>query len=81
MKILWISPFLPYDNVDHAGGKVLNYFINRFADDSNYEVRFVGLAWPKEYECFTLDRKLKCYISFYRRDVLLTKMVISLPNI
>ncbi|MCR5405052.1 MAG: glycosyltransferase family 4 protein [Butyrivibrio sp.] len=65
MKILWISPFLPYDNVDHAGGKVLNYFINRFADDRNYEVRFVGLAWPKEYESFTLDRKLKCYVSFY----------------
>lgn len=65
MKILWISPFLPYDKVDHAGGKVLNYFINEFADDKDFDIRFIGLAWPKEYESFTLDKKVKCYISFY----------------
>ncbi|RKM54446.1 glycosyltransferase [Butyrivibrio sp. X503] len=65
MKILWISPFLPYDNVDHAGGKLLNHYINSIIENTSYDVRYVGFAKTDEYKQFTLDKKIKCYIDFY----------------
>ncbi|SFU85245.1 glycosyltransferase [Butyrivibrio sp. M55] len=65
MKVLWIAPFLPYDKVDHAGGKVLNYYINSLCDKSAFDVRFIGFSKPAEYKHFTLDKKIQCYIGFY----------------
>ena len=65
MKILWIAPFLPYDNVGHAGGKLLNYYINSLVDNDNFDVRYIGFSKPSEYEHFTLDKKIDCYISIY----------------
>ncbi len=65
MKVLWIAPFLPYDKVDHAGGKVLNYYINSLSDKDAFDVRFIGFSKPSEYKNYTLDKKLTSYISFY----------------
>lgn len=33
MKILFISAFFPYENVSHAGGKTVYYYLNSFAKD------------------------------------------------
>ncbi|SFV03119.1 glycosyltransferase [Butyrivibrio sp. INlla21] len=65
MKILWISPFLPYDNVSHAGGKILTHYINSIIENTDHDVRYVGFAKPSEYKHFSLDKKIKCYIDFY----------------
>ena len=37
-KILWISPYAPYDQVAHAGGKNHNFYIKHF--QSNLDVNF-----------------------------------------
>lgn len=65
MKVLWIAPFLPYDKVDHAGGKLLNYYTNALIENTSYDVRYIGFAKPVEYKQFTLNQKIKCYIDFY----------------
>ena len=49
-NILWISMMLPYKTVGHAGGKSFNYYINRFANDENYNVTLIAKVLPEEKE-------------------------------
>lgn len=54
-KILWISPFAPYDNVTHAGGKVHNYYIKKFKDSGFFEVTLLSLCLKEEVPQLDLD--------------------------
>lgn len=55
-KILWISPFAPYDNVTHAGGKVHNYYIKRFKDSGRFDVTLLSLCLKDEVIQLDLDK-------------------------
>lgn len=47
-KILYISMCLPFDRAFHAGGKTLNYYVNKFADDPENEVTLIAKVLPDE---------------------------------
>lgn len=52
-KVLVISPFVPYDNVGHAGGKVHNYYLKKFNDDKDFKIKLISFA--KESESNKID--------------------------
>lgn len=64
-KLVWISPFLPYNTVNHAGGKVLNYYLNKLVDRSEFDIRILAFYKPDEISKFTLDQKVKCDLFCY----------------
>lgn len=43
-KILWISPYVPYDTVGHAGGKNHNFYIKSFAKSGLFDITLFTLA-------------------------------------
>lgn len=47
-KILWISPYAPYDTVAHAGGKNHNFYIKEFAKSGLFEITLLTLAQESE---------------------------------
>ena len=51
MKILFISPFLPYPGVPHAGGKLLHYLISLLI--RRHSVHLVTRYYPGEERHFT----------------------------
>lgn len=48
MKILFISAFFPYENVSHAGGKTVYYYLNSFAKDD--EVTLVTFVTKQDFD-------------------------------
>ena len=54
-KILWISPYVPYDNVPHAGGKTHNYYIKYFQKSGLFDIHLVTLAQWAQRECIDLE--------------------------
>ena len=55
-KVLWISPYAPYDKVDHAGGKVHNYYIKYFHKSGKFDITLLSLCLKKEEEFLDLDK-------------------------
>ena len=55
-KLLWISPYVPYDNVPHAGGKTHNYYIKYFQKSGLFDIHLVTLAQKYQKEHIDLDR-------------------------
>ena len=51
MKILFVSPFLPYPGVPHAGGKLLHYLISLLI--RRHSVHLVTRYYPGEERHFT----------------------------
>lgn len=47
-KILWISPYAPYDTVAHGGGKTHNFYIKYF-HKKQYDITLLSMC-PKEEE-------------------------------
>lgn len=47
-KILWISPFVPYDKVNHAGGKNHNFYIKFFEKSGMYDIELLTLCRKEE---------------------------------
>ena len=41
-KILWLSPVVPYDKVNHAGGKTQNFYIKSIAREEDLDVRLLS---------------------------------------
>jgi len=50
MKMLFISPFIPYDNVGHAGGKTHNYYLKKFHQSEEFDVKLITFATLDEVE-------------------------------
>ena len=41
IKLMVVSPFSVHNQVDHAGGQTLNYYLKKFSDDPAFEVGYV----------------------------------------
>ena len=55
-KLLWISPYVPYDSVPHAGGKCENYYIKRFKSSGEFDIHLITLAEREQLDKIDLDR-------------------------
>lgn len=58
-KILWISPYAPYDNVRHAGGQIENYYLKGIHSNNNIDLCLISVALSEEYE--KVKKDLSCY--------------------
>ncbi len=47
-KVLWISPYAPYDKITHAGGKVENYYVKNLNRAENIELHLISCAVSQE---------------------------------
>lgn len=54
-SILWISPYVPYDSVDHAGGKNHNYYVKYFSKKHDYDITLITLAHERQLSKIDLD--------------------------
>lgn len=55
-KILWISPYAPYDSVRHAGGKVHNYYVKSFHKSGLFDITLLSLCLKEEEKFLDLDK-------------------------
>lgn len=53
-KVLWISPFVPYDKVNHAGGKNHNFYIKFFKKSGLYDIELLTLCRREEISSIDL---------------------------
>ncbi|MDL2292408.1 glycosyltransferase [Acholeplasma sp. OttesenSCG-928-E16] len=68
-KLLWISEFVPYDNVDHAGGQNHNYHLKYINNSGEFEINLVSFSTTKEKDKLDLDKyKIKNHI-FIKKDI------------
>lgn len=56
LKMLIISPFIPYDNVGHAGGKTHNYYLKKFHQSKEFEVKLITFSSPDDLKKQDLDK-------------------------
>lgn len=64
-KILYISLLAPYDKVDHAGGKVHNFYLKKMQESGNCDIRLLSTCWGWEVPLLDLDQyeiKNKVYV-------------------
>lgn len=52
-RLLYLSYFAPYDRVDHAGGKVHNFYVKNLQREENYDVTLLTMCYQRE--CADLD--------------------------
>lgn len=55
-KILWISPYAPYDKVDHAGGKVHNFYVKYFHKSGKFDITLLSLCLKREESLLDLEQ-------------------------
>lgn len=55
-KMLIISPFIPYDNVGHAGGKTHNYYLKKFHQSEEFKIKLITFSSPDDLKKQDLDR-------------------------
>ena len=48
MKLLWISQYVPYDSVPHAGGQIENYYIKRLNKTGDFDITLYTFGTYKE---------------------------------
>ena len=56
IKLLYISYFAPYDRVDHAGGKVHNFYVKNLQKDPDCDVTLLTMCYQREIENLDLDK-------------------------
>ena len=62
LKLLYISEFIPYDKIRHAGGQTFNYYVNNILKQNDIETIMIGFCKQKEKQYFDKSEKgLKCY--------------------
>ena len=54
-KVFWISLFIPYDKVSHAGGKIHNYYLKTLHKTEQFDVRLLTFATKSDMEKQDLD--------------------------
>jgi len=47
-KVLWVSEFVPYDKVPHAGGKIHNFYIKGLHKSGLFDIKLVTFAAHNE---------------------------------
>lgn len=55
-KVLWISPYAPYDKVAHGGGKTHNFYIKYFHQQRCFDITLLSLCMNEEKEKLDLNR-------------------------
>lgn len=55
-KILYISYYAPYDIVDHAGGKVHNFYVKKLQKQKEYDVTLLTMCYQREVEKLDLQK-------------------------
>ncbi len=55
-KVLWISLFIPYDQVRHAGGKIHNYYLKALNAFGKYDISLLTFAEPGDMAKHDLDQ-------------------------
>lgn len=67
-NVLWISPYVPYDKVNHAGGQTENYYIKKL-ESNGFNMRVLSFCTEDEIEKIDLDRyKIENEIILLKRD-------------
>lgn len=56
MKILWISPYAPYDVVAHGGGQNHNYYLKYLKKNTNYDITLLTVCDKDEKTKIDLDK-------------------------
>ena len=54
-KILWISLKAPYDKVDHAGGKVHNFYLKKMHESTKFDIKLFSYSSKEELKKIDLD--------------------------
>ncbi len=68
IKLLSISPFIPYDNVTHAGGKIYNYYVKNINNSTDINFKLITVANVKEQKLHDLSKyKINYSIRTYDR--------------
>lgn len=55
-KLLWISMFVPYDTVPHAGGKIHNYYLKALNKANIFDIKLLSTYKESELEKIDLDQ-------------------------
>ena len=55
-KMLWISLNVPYDTVNHAGGKSHNFYIKYFQRSKEFEIHLISFMYSNERINIDLDK-------------------------
>lgn len=55
-RILWLSPYAPYDSVAHGGGKTHNFYIKYFKKSNKYDITLLSLCMNTEKEHLDLNQ-------------------------
>lgn len=71
MKILYVSNAIPYNSINHAGGKTFNYYVKSLQADKFIEVTVVGLCKYAEMDKFReeADKNFDCHMIATRGTV------------
>jgi len=56
LNVMWISPYVPYDTVRHAGGQTENFYLKGLVEDSEFDVFLLSFANLEELERIDLDK-------------------------
>lgn len=54
-NLLYIAYFAPYDTVDHAGGKVCNFYVKKFQKQEEYRMTLLTMCYQREMAGLDLD--------------------------
>lgn len=55
-RILWVSLYVPYDKVGHAGGKTENYYIKKLQSRNLYDIFLISFYKMTERNLIDLDK-------------------------
>lgn len=68
-NILFISQLVPYDTVDHAGGKIHNYYLKELNKLLDCNIDLISFARKEEEEKIDLDKyNINYQVFFYEND-------------
>lgn len=79
-RILWISPFAPYDKVGHAGGKAENFFVKGVFNSAKFDLYVITCYRHREKEKLDLDVYGIKNMQYEFDPNIITKVLIKLIN-
>ena len=67
--LLWISQYVPYDSVAHAGGQIENYYLKALCKTNEFDIRLYTFGTFKEKNNVDLSKYgIKSDIYYYKWD-------------
>lgn len=72
-EILWMSISIPYDDVDHAGGKTHNFYVKKINEAENFRVKLISFCEKRDFGKSDLQKyHLEADICYLDKDILST---------